>query len=359
MEGKTDTHTRTSLSFQEEQDLRCKASDAFEYRLYKYEEDVTENRYFDGEEATYGYYIQDKLYQDQLLIKNKLSYFENWCIEANWNGDTNINRFWFYSNISDIDKTNSLRSNTNIDHTTLEDSSYYTLSKSAYQEITVSLTPEATEREYGRVFFSTETRYTLEHNPDQQPYRDTVRGYSIYKNRKVYCTKYINPYKGVLFHKNENGSIIRRPTHRGDLINRFYNHIESFRFAHTNIPTIYRGPQFKRYKIRPEVPLNPPYGPPRQGYVAEKLYHEITQLGLQHDYETWALKHCNFTYHYYQQYQQYPVIIIDDEQISHVLKKQILCRNWVKKIQRAYRLYGRKKRSNSSTRTTSDVDVIY
>jgi hypothetical protein len=215
MEEKANTRIKTSLTFQEEQEIRCKTSDALGYRLYKYDENVSEGRNLDGDEATYGFYIEDRLYQDQLLIKNNLSYFENWCIEANWNGDTNIERFWFYSSISDIDKTNSLRSYIDTYDTSQEDSPYYTLSKSVYQEIIVNLTPEATEREYGSVFFSTETHYTLVYNPHQQPYRDTVQGYSIYKNRKVYCDKYVNPNKGVVFHKNQNGSIIQRPTNRG------------------------------------------------------------------------------------------------------------------------------------------------
>jgi hypothetical protein len=354
----SEDNTRIQLSFNEEQEIRHRASEAYEQRLRQHEENVNEDKNLDATEATYGYY------QDNVLVKNNLSYYKNCCIEDNWKGDINIERFWFHSNIYDIDKTRSLISYTDISE---DDSPYYILNKSDYQEINVILTPEATEREYGRVFFSTETRYTLEHNPHQQPHQETIRGYSIYKNRKVYCTKYVNPYKGVLFHKNENGSIIRRYTHRGALLNRFYDHIESLRFAHTNIPIKYKDTRsvYDRYRRPLDLPTRPPYGPPRQGYIAERLYHHITRCGLQHDFETWALNHCTHFNHYifnYQSEYQYPHIIVDDEQVRYVLKKQVLCRNWVKKIQRTYRSHLQKRtprylryvrrRRNTSTQYT-------
>ena len=89
---------QNSLTFQEQQKLRVEATYAYRYREVNHQDTIDELRYQDNDEAQPEY--------------NYRSFYTDWCIESNWCGDIDINRFWFNSSISDIDKTKLLHSNT-------------------------------------------------------------------------------------------------------------------------------------------------------------------------------------------------------------------------------------------------------
>ena len=120
---------------------------------------------------------------------------------------------------------------------TPSDSPYYQFNKSDYQAITSSLSPNVTEREYGRVFFNTETRYNSWYIPNYRYQPQEVRGYSIRKNRKIYYPRYVKPYKGVFFHINENGSILKKRTERHNSNNPFR---KIYRFTQESISNTYQ-----------------------------------------------------------------------------------------------------------------------
>jgi hypothetical protein len=232
-----DQITRPQLTFEELQLQLNKVSRVIEDRRRAHQERLRQ------------LYTQDRIQADrnhrlfshsERSSDSHRSQYENSRWVGHWTGDISPLRFWFDSDISTIDKTNSLRSYKNIVDTSEHDSWYYRLTKSAYQEITINLTPEATEREYGRVFFNTESRYTSIYNPYRRPYQNTVRSYSVYKNRKAYCPKYINPNKGVLFHKQQDGSILKKITLRGETLHRFFAHIDSTKFNRSDDTLPYR-----------------------------------------------------------------------------------------------------------------------
>jgi hypothetical protein len=304
---------------------------------------------------------------------NRLSNYSNWCKIETWHGNIDIDRFWFESHISDVDNVNSLQSTYDLyghKDTTQYDSFYYQLDKSGYQEITTHLTPNATEREYGRVFFNTETRYTPLYFSSYRYRPQYVRGYSIRKNRKIYGPRYVK--QRILYQHNYDGSILKKPTIQGNIVNRFLRYLEYTRDDNDRVPRSYDSSSPRRNLPNLNVPptndgptLTPsPYGPvsviyhpPREGYIARTLYQEIQRQHLLHDYTTWV-NQSQGVVHRLANY-SYSRILSEDpwprdtypffdyynrsrdlqDQIDSVLQTSFSCRYSAKRIQRKYRAY--------------------
>ena len=340
--------TNHSLTFQEQQRLRVDATYAYRYREVNHQDSIDELRYQDLDEAQPEY--------------NYRSCYTDWCIESNWYGDVDINRFWFNSSISDIDKTKSL-------HSTPTDRLYYQFNKSDYQAITSSLSPNVTEREYGRVFFHTETRYNSWYIPNYRHQTHEVKGYSIRKNRKIYYPKYVKPYKGVFFHINENGSILKKRTEKHHSNSPFVQYIDSLKNDIEHVPaqhisrSLFRRP-YRNQVDEPVDHLPPPQGPPKEGYVFTHIYRNLLNSKLPYppnDYTEWvktfddplipdSLRNAYFfidpTYkfqisEYYNRSQEL------NDHIDYVLQTNLRCRHSIKKIERKYREYKQAKYKKS------------
>ena len=100
-------------------------------------------------------------------IKNRLLEF---C------GDFPISRFWFYSSAGDVDKTISLTFWCYEEDHDIDDE-WYRKGPDDFNKVVKLLTPRATEREYGRVFFSTETRYIDQEDVCPTSLKQSIRGY--------------------------------------------------------------------------------------------------------------------------------------------------------------------------------------
>ena len=326
-----------SLTFQEQQQLRIDATYAHRYREVNHEDTLDELRYQDDDEARSEY--------------NYRSFYEDYCIEDNWHGYININRFWFSSSITTIDKTQSLNPTSN-------DSPHYHFDKSNYQAIVTNLSPDATEREYGRVFFNTETRYNPWYIPAYRYQPQEIRGYSIRKNRKIYYPRYVKPYKGVFYHINENGSILKKRTERHHSNNSFVKYIDSLKNHIEHVPArhISRSLFRRPYRNQVDLPVDhlpPPQGPPKEGYIFTKIYRNLLNSNLPyppHDYTDWVK---TFDYPLIPDHLRSVYLFIDptykfwitqyynrsqelNDHIDYVLQTNLRCRHSIKKIERKY-----------------------
>ena len=363
----TETETRPCITFEENQKKRVQATEAYHKRSNIYGQQLQEQEYYDEDE--------------EFRSINHRSNYSNRCTVDNCNGDIDVNRFWFDSYCTDIDKTNSLNSTYELYKyvdTTQFDSFHYQLDKSGYQEIVTHLTPEATEREYGRVFFSTETQYSPLYYISYRFTPHEIRGYSIRKNRKIYGPRYVKPRKSILYHSNDDGSILKKPTVQGNIINRFLRYIDSVRNDNDHIParninidpnrrypnqrtgsfSTYRYPRTfpftQNRNPSPEpllINLQPPLGPSREGYIAQTLYREIKRQILLHDYITWVNHSTSTTYRYNffpnrthelspwrSDLSDYYNKIRDlNNHIDYVIQTNFRCRYSIKKIQRKLR----------------------
>lgn len=341
-------------SFEEIQEQRLLASHAYQRRQTNYEDTLSDNERDDRSEAS------DSAYNNTGHFSNQ----EHCNIESSWYGDTPIPRFWYYSSISDIDKTHNLHSsyipeiNTVID-TSNHDSIYYRVPKEEYQAIITNLSPDQREREYGRVFFLFEIKYTdryIETLTDTTTL-PTIRSFYREGTTKIYSSTYTKPGKGSLFKESQTGSILKYPTLKGIVWDNIFRYIEEIRFAQTHVPVHYLPPVASRLPRnalnRLEFPTYPPYGPPREGYVAQSLYYSISRPHIAYDFATFfynirlgshlhepefsfkSYPNEHFVINPYTTY--YENINRLEQDVLTALRTQITCRNWIKKIQRIYR----------------------
>lgn len=145
------------------------------------------------------------------------------CIINSWNGDLPVDRYWFKSSKYSIDATVTtplyVPREERIDYSS--SSWYKKKSKSKYRSVTVHLSRHIKERQYGRVFFGTETRYVPLGQTPLHPIRRThqVKGYIKIGNDKIFCKPevYKNPLKGLLY-KDKGSSILKETTVYGKRI---------------------------------------------------------------------------------------------------------------------------------------------
>ena len=159
---------------------------------------------------------------------NYRSTYDRHCTIQSWTSDTDIDRFWFNTTAHDIDGTNRTPLYVAPPNTTENpDSEFYTTTPSEYRIVTTNLTPHATTRQYGRVFFSTVTRY-VPHDEYYYPRRrhTKVRGYLREGNRRIYCPTYTNPHRGVLYTTQ---GILKLPTVLGYIIDTILNNLNILR----------------------------------------------------------------------------------------------------------------------------------
>ena len=211
-----------------------------------------------------------------------------------------IEHFWYQSQAHTIDKTWDLVSyyyNTedNLYEQNL-DCIYYRQSKSAYLPIITDLSPDITEREYGHVFFSTQIEYTLQYFKDTYnitPFREYYR-----QNKdKIYSTSFIKPDKGILYKENQNGSILKRPTTKGVVLNHLYRYLQSIQFQHTYVSYFQIRPSPFPSRPRPATYIvdghtyyetRPPTGPPEEGLTTRILFSSLKTNHLIHDWNSWT-----------------------------------------------------------------------
>ena len=156
------------------------------------------------------------------------STYDRHCTIQSWTSDTDIDRFWFNTTAHDIDGTNKTLFYVVPPHTTDNpDSEFYTASPSEYRVVTTNLTPHATTRQYGRVFFHTVTRY-VPHDEYYYPRRKhtDVRGYLREGNRRIYCPTYTPPHRGVLYTTQ---GILKIPTFLGYVVDTILNNLHILR----------------------------------------------------------------------------------------------------------------------------------
>jgi hypothetical protein len=184
------------------------------------EHNIYLERQFDSEESELRCNSYQSAYATDSIIKS-------------WSGDLPINRYWFYSTEHQVDGTVTtplyLTTKERADYT--GSSWYKKKSKSKYRAITVQLSRHIRERQYGRVFFSTKTRYVPLGTPVPPVRRDQqVIGYIKIRENKLYCTAshYQNPLKGVLY-KHKDKSILKEPTQLGETIDTIFWNLELYR----------------------------------------------------------------------------------------------------------------------------------
>jgi hypothetical protein len=144
-----------------------------------------------------------------------------------WKGNIKTERKWFPHNAHVVDGTTRTSCYVYPPHCTSSlDSEWYQLGKDKYKKVTIQLSPHSKSREYGRVFFSTATKYVSEDAivyPRIKPHE--VKGYIRRNGRKVYCKKYKNVLKGTLF-EDSGSNILKKPTFKGKLIERLFWNLE-------------------------------------------------------------------------------------------------------------------------------------
>lgn len=161
------------------------------------------------------------------------SRYENHCRIENFNGDLPLKRLWYLNTPHEVDGTVTTplyrEKGNRFDSS---NSSWYTKkSKSKYKAVTVQLSRHIKERQYGRVFFGTETRYVPLYEP-VRPVRSfqPVRGYIKNGKDKIFCDKkfYRNPTKGVVY-KDKGTSILRELTKAGKIAETIFWNLELHR----------------------------------------------------------------------------------------------------------------------------------
>jgi hypothetical protein len=122
-----------------------------------------------------------------------------------WCGEQAIDRIWFQVPAWVVDKTCYDRKFEVKNLQGEVDEDWYTKSPSQFNKVHKVLTPWAEQRQYGRVYFGTETRYIIKEKVLPPAVKDQVKGY--YKDKKV---KIFAPYKrtprSVLYHPPKTGT---------------------------------------------------------------------------------------------------------------------------------------------------------
>jgi hypothetical protein len=188
------------------------------------------------EERVEHYVYLDRQFDSEERESRRKSYrsvYETDCLIKSWSGDLPIQRYHFYDTEHKVDGTVTtplyLTPNRRIDYS--GSSWYKKKSKSKYRSITVQLSRYTKERQYGRVFFSTETRYVPLGTPVAPIRREQpVIGYIKYGNTKIYCEAsiYKNRLKGVLY-KDKGRSILKELTPLGETIDTIFWNLELYR----------------------------------------------------------------------------------------------------------------------------------
>lgn len=213
----------------------------YSYEFWELKEREAYQKIQDQENKVTDYYLQDNQNdreERQLRSNGYQSLYQKHCTKSRWNGDLPIDRFWFNCEEHYVDGTIESPLYISDDHNKrLEffdnlDSLWYTKkSKSKYKAITVLLSRHIKERQYGRVFFSTETKYVpIEKQvPFVRKYHP-IKGYIKEGNTKVYCKPgvYKNPLKGVLY-KDKGKSILKELTEKGKLVDNFFWNLELYK----------------------------------------------------------------------------------------------------------------------------------
>jgi hypothetical protein len=174
------------------------------------------------------------------------STYDRHCTIQSWTSDTDIERFWFNTTAHDIDDTNKIPFYVAPPNTTENpNSEFYTTPPSEYRIVTTNLTPHATTRQYGRVFFSTVTRY-VPHDAYYYPRRKhtNVRGYLREGNRRIYCPTYTHPHRGVLYTTQ---GILKLPTALGYIVDTILNNLNILRTYSTAVWNPYSNSIALRY----------------------------------------------------------------------------------------------------------------
>ena len=247
-----------------------------------------------------------------------LSVYEEAHIVNNWCGHTKPKRFWYNTSPHIVDATTKTKCYVESPRTTYQfDSQYYYLHKTQYKKVVIQLTPHAKTRQYGRVFFSTVTRYIPWDKPIL-PRRKLhkVEGYIIKGNYKIYLKRYINPLKNTLYTTNGTG-ILKKLTTKGIIAERVFWNLELYRarkdswFSSQERNTEDRVPNILHYQIFNKTHL---------------------------DIENWALNQerivpydDNHKSHFYRYYNEQRDI---EDHITNTLKNAIKYRIYCRRIQR-------------------------
>jgi hypothetical protein len=158
-------------------------------------------------------------------------------------GDVEIDYFWYGSSVHTIDKTNEVQFYCpNINE--FVDEEYYTSSR-LYKPVIKNLTRKVSSRQFGKVFFSTETRYIEADKLGVSDKPFLLRNYIVRNNRKFYRKTYQRKIKNVLYTTSSHG-ILKFSTIQGALIEKVLNNREIERQEDNNITRSSRLKQFYR-----------------------------------------------------------------------------------------------------------------
>ena len=219
--------------------------------------------------------FQDNLYeQDQIeRIDNTTgfrSHYEDYNITNRWFGDTELGlgnseqgRFWYNTSPHIVDGTVKTKCYVDSPTSTYRfDSEYYYSHYTQYKKVIIPLTPHVTCREYGRVFFHTETRYISWDIPIL-PRRKVqkIEGFVIKGKQRIFTKSYKNPLKDILYTTDGNG-ILKRHTLEGKRIDLIFWNLELYRAGY------------------------PTYSSPYEGNVLKTLWYQITKSF--YDIENWV-----------------------------------------------------------------------
>jgi hypothetical protein len=215
------------------------------------------------------------------------SVYEDLNIVNGWCGHIPPSRFWWESTAHIVDGTRRTPFYRYTGSTSLPDSEYYYYKPTTYQPVVTQLTPHAQERQYGRVFFGTSTRYVFkdEYQP-RYPRRiqQNIPGYKRQGSIKIYCSasRYHNPLRDVLYTTNEPG-ILKTLTPRGYIAERFLWNIELLRQGYRRGNPQYTTPNPTRTDIRSRRHLQfalhqNPVDP--EGTIADILYRTLRHHSL-------------------------------------------------------------------------------
>ena len=183
-------------------------------------------------DITNAYYQNSILHDDTERLVSGTSSYDRHCLRLNWSGDVHPQRIWYDTTIDLIDNTIDTPFYSETDSSN-EDSNYYQSRPTDYQEIITPITRNTTIREYGRVFFSTETRYVpygTRLYPRRKPIQ--VRGYITKGNRRIFCPTYVNPTKGLLYRTKTPGGILKELTTLGILTETILNNRNQLQTLH-------------------------------------------------------------------------------------------------------------------------------
>jgi hypothetical protein len=266
--------------------------------------------------------------------KNKLSNYER---DANINaglGFIKADRFFYHKTSHEIDKT--IKSTFYVKPplcTTKDDSEYYRLDKSKYNEVVTYLSPRVKTREYGRVFFNTVTRYLptdIIVRPRIKPTK--IRGYIREGNRKKYwpaglywnknCGTLFNRQKG--YHREKGIGILKTCTPAGKVAELIFWNVQAAK---------------KHWSYRP-------------GTFARTSYEELKQF-IDLDTTAWALsvrKQFPLFYvegvekHYDNYYEKY---LLRNAEVDIVDEEYKTCQNIIQQIQAFWKIKSLRRKKAS------------